>query len=45
MLVWVGPGILKGSFGVVYPGERINEHRHDPRQIRQWIAEGKVERR
>lgn len=44
-LVWLGPGVLRGSWGTVYPGERINETRHDPKVIRQWIAEGHAEYR
>ena len=45
MLVWIGPGVLKSAYGTVYPGDRLNENRHDSRQIQQWIAEGNVERR
>jgi len=44
MIVWVGPGVLQdGKGGEIHPGERLNEHRHDPRQIEKWIREGKVQ--
>jgi hypothetical protein len=40
-LVWQGPGVLSdGRGGTLYPGDRINETRHDPRQIQMWIKAG-----
>jgi hypothetical protein len=44
VLVWVGPGCVKNSRGEteLEPGDKIREDRHDPRQIKIWLRDGRA---
>jgi hypothetical protein len=43
-LVWIGPGCLKEGRDTIYePGDEVRELRHDQRQLRIWIAQGRCE--